>query len=77
MYVKLGRGKDAVDECRQAMALGDKDVFTVVSLGQAYEAAGDADNARAEYRLGLQMDPDGWATAPARSGLDRLGENAQ
>jgi hypothetical protein len=71
----IGQGRDAegMDQLRMAASLGETDPALYVELGDAELQAGDPDQARADYRRALVIDPY-WAPAQQRlSGKGSLG----
>jgi tetratricopeptide (TPR) repeat protein len=64
---------DAVADCKHAITLGDGSAHTVYALGEAYEAAGDKDDAIVQYHLALHLNPDQWDSKDIKAALIRLG----
>jgi len=71
--IQQGSNSDGLEQLRLAASLGETDPALYVELGDAELAAGNIDDARADYRRALQIDPY-WAPAKRRlSGQGGLG----
>jgi tetratricopeptide (TPR) repeat protein len=56
MYAKLGRHKEAIKACKQAISLKPDDATAHYALGTAYLIMGDSGNALEEYKILKELD---------------------